>query len=183
MDVMARPPQHRPVVAADAPLLAALHTASWRDAYRGILTDAYLADAIEADRQALWQERLAAPDPAAFGWIAHRDGVPIGFVYAIGDAEPPWGTLVDNLHVLPAHRGGGTGRALLASVARAMDRRALAPALHLWVYAANDPARAFYARLGGAEVEEDLDDAPDGQRLPIVRVAWRGAALRALATA
>jgi len=42
----------RPVTFRDAEVVAALHAASWRDAYRGILTDAYLDGDILGERNA-----------------------------------------------------------------------------------------------------------------------------------
>lgn len=42
---------------ADADAIAGLHAASWRENYRGILSDAFLDGEVEADRAALRQER------------------------------------------------------------------------------------------------------------------------------
>ena len=44
---------------ADSERIAELHTASWRDAYAGILPDTYLCGPVSAERAALWQERLS----------------------------------------------------------------------------------------------------------------------------
>src|SRR5689334_8702388 len=48
----------RPATEADAATVAAIHVASWRDAYADILTADYLNGPIEADRLALWSQRL-----------------------------------------------------------------------------------------------------------------------------
>jgi ribosomal protein S18 acetylase RimI-like enzyme len=46
--------------AADIPRIAALHVASWRAAYRGILSDRFLDGPVEAERLAMWQGRCGA---------------------------------------------------------------------------------------------------------------------------
>lgn len=165
----------RAITDADAPLIASLHARSWRSAYRGILADAYLDGAIDADRLATWTARLADRKTEAVGVVAERDGDGVGFVYAYPDHDAVWGMLVDNLHVLPEARGTGLGRRLMQAVAAtAIDR------LHLWVFEANHDARAFYARIGGREVEHVHKPAPDGGLHPEWRVAWHGDALNAL---
>ncbi|MCU0635934.1 MAG: GNAT family N-acetyltransferase, partial [Gemmatimonadaceae bacterium] len=95
-----------------------------------------------------------------------------GFVYAYPDVDPVHGTLIDNLHVLPAARGLGLGRSLLQGVVRALATHATSPALHLHVFDANVPARAFYARMGGVEVERFVKPSPDGHEYPEWLVAW-----------
>src|SRR5262245_6784041 len=94
----------RSAAAADAAAVAALHTASWRSAYRGILSEAFLDGDITANRLSLWQARLALNGDSTkmFVKLAEEDGTPIGFVCAILDEDPTWGAMIDNLHVLPA---------------------------------------------------------------------------------
>jgi hypothetical protein len=48
----------RPATEEDAPLIAAIHVASWRDAYTHILAPEFLSGDIEADRLAVWSQRL-----------------------------------------------------------------------------------------------------------------------------
>jgi GNAT superfamily N-acetyltransferase len=165
----------RAITSADVSIIASMHTQSWRDAYRGILADAYLDGPIDAERLATWTDRLHRADSHAFGAIAERGDECVGFVYAYPGHHSDWGTLIDNLHVLPAARRTGLGRLLLHTVAEATAGR-----LHLWVFEANQRARAFYARLGGQEMEHALKPAPDGGTYPEWRVSWDGDALRAL---
>jgi GNAT superfamily N-acetyltransferase len=162
--------------AGDAATIAALHTASWRTAYVGILDDDYLAGPIEADRLGVWAERLATPRDDLFVLLAETaDGTARDFVCVMPDADPPWGALVDNLHTHPAHRGGGIGETLLRAAAAAVTG-----ALHLWVYDANIGARRFYGRLGGKEVETKLSDMPASLGKPLHRVHWPDASARAM---
>lgn len=162
----------RDATPADAPLIAAMHVASWRIAYAHIMDPAYLIGPIEAERLATWTARLAEPQPGQRIIIAQRDGKPIGFTCVIGGADPRWGTLVDNLHALPAARGSGIGSALLAQAAQwALDGWPGA-GLFLWCYTDNVAARTFYAARGGTEVEDWDKPGPDGRTLPEKRIYW-----------
>jgi len=161
----------RRITAADVATVAALHATSWRRAYRGMLSDAYLDGDLEAERRAAWTTRLADPD-FGFGWIAHADTEPVGFVYVRHERDPHWGVHIDNLHVLVAHQGLGVGRRLLHTVGQWGAEHAAGERMHLWVIAANSAARGFYACVGGEEVELVDRAAGDGNDLPEHRVAW-----------
>jgi ribosomal protein S18 acetylase RimI-like enzyme len=167
----------RPLRPGDADAVAALHAASWRSAYRGILSDAYLNEAVDADRASTWQARLGEPGEGAFGTAALREGELVGFVYVKQVSDEPWRVLIDNLHVAPGERSAGIGPRLLDAAARGIDARRWGQRVHLWVYDANVRARRFFARVGGVEVEQVLKLAPDGQSLPEWRVAWTDAAV------
>ncbi len=158
---------------ADLEAVAALHCASWRRAYRGILSDAYLDGDLLADRREVWHLRLAMMTDRQFGWLAKHDGEPVGFAFASLDDDPTWGTLVDNLHLLPSHQGAGIGRGLLTAVAKVAHARATHPGLFLWCYDQNTRARAFYEHLGAEAVEQIMFAAPDGHSVPDWRYAWR----------
>ncbi|TNC16266.1 GNAT family N-acetyltransferase [Methylobacterium terricola] len=92
---------------ADEALLAHLHAESWRSAYRGILDPSFLAGPIEQNRLDAWTSRIGPHHPDLTAIIAESDGEPVGFVCAIGAEHERWGTLVDNLHVLPTAKGRG----------------------------------------------------------------------------
>ena len=160
------------MTAADAGLVAALHAASWRSAYRGILDDAYLDGPVDADLGDLWVTRLASPAPGASGCIAELESGAAGFAYAVADADAALGTLLDNLHVAPPARGGGIGRALLGVVARGVLARGGARGLFLHVYDANTRARAFYARHGARAVAREVRVGADGRALAAWTYAW-----------
>jgi GNAT superfamily N-acetyltransferase len=162
----------RPVTASDARLIAELHIESWRVAYRGLLRDDYLDGPIEPERLAVWTGRLESPPPDHFGFVAEQDGQPAGFAYLFGRHDPRWGTLLDNLHVRPSLRGGGLGARLLEASARETARRYPGEPLHLFVYERNAPARGFYARMGGREVERQVKEQPGGGLLADWRVVW-----------
>jgi GNAT superfamily N-acetyltransferase len=153
-------------------MLAAMHAASWRDAYRGLLSDEFLDSEAVADRISVWTERMQHPDEACFGFIAELDGGPIGFSFLHGAHDPRWGTLLDNIHVLPGFKGKGIGRMLIEAAARETMRRHPDDRVYLWVFEQNVPARRFYARLRGHEAERVVKPTPDGRALPEWRVVW-----------
>jgi hypothetical protein len=105
--------QMRIATADDGALIARLHTASWRSAYRAILNPNFLAGPIEEDRLSAWMSRIAQQDPHELIIIAEAADEPIGFVCAVGAEDDQWGTLIDNLHLLPAAKGRGLGAILL----------------------------------------------------------------------
>ena len=71
------------------------------------------------------------------------------------------------LYVARAARRQGRGRALLDYA------KSLSPALSLWTFEANVPARAFYAAQGFEEIGRTDGDNDEG--LPDIRLEWRRA--------
>ena len=166
----------RPIAATDAATVARLHAASWRSAYRGMLRDEYLDTDVAVDRLQAWTSRLGDAVASQFGFIAESAGDAIGFVFMLGGEDATWGTLIDNLHVLPGHKGRGIGRRLLEAAADETARRYPGTRVHLFVFEKNLDARRFYAGVGGREVERTTVEAPGGGIQVRWRVAWDDAA-------
>ena len=159
--------------AGDAAAIAALHVASWRDAYAAILAPAFLAGPIEADRRSPWAARLGSAPPSQLVEAAEGpDQQLIGFICAYRDADPRWGSLVDNLHVLPAWRGHRIGEQLLRTAAGQLRQRGADGGLHLWVFEANAAGLRFYLRMGGEVVERDVSQMAAATGKPVLRVHW-----------
>jgi GNAT superfamily N-acetyltransferase len=157
----------------DAPAVAMLHANSWRSAYRGILRDEFLDGALDENRRALWGARLS--DKTQDNQIILVDeeaGELRGFACAFIDADPEWGTLLDNLHVVPELKGQGLGRRLISAIAAKTLQNASKPMLHLWAYEKNLGARRFYERLGGVATACEEEPALDGTRVNVVRYFW-----------
>ncbi|UQN09177.1 GNAT family N-acetyltransferase [Deinococcus sp. QL22] len=164
--------QLRPAAAADALAVAQLHALSWRTAYRGQFSDAFLDGDILTDRTRLWTSRLQQPDQRQNVTVAELDGSLVGFSCIYSNDHPHWGTLLDNLHVQPTLKGTGIGAALLRKVAR--DCRAQSPAssLYLWVLDANHDARNFYEHQGGRCADEEVWSPPGGGKVKRLRYIW-----------
>ena len=163
----------RPLAKTDANVLAGLHAASWRDAYRGLLRNEFLDSTVDAERLAVWSDRMENLQSMHYGFIAERGQEPVGFVFLHGLEDATWGTLLDNLHVLPAFKRQGIGRALMHAAAWETVRRHPNDRLYLWVFETNHHARRFYARLGGRDVERELVEPPGGGAQPAWRVVWQ----------
>ena len=164
--------QMRIATAGDGALITRLHTASWRSAYRAILNPNFLAGPIEEDRLSAWMSRIAQQDPHELIIIAEAADEPIGFVCAVGAHDDQWGTLIDNLHVLPAAKRRGLGAILLKYAAKWSVTNYRMAGIYLWCYEQNMPARRFYERLGGVVVERSMHDAPGGGVRPALRLHW-----------
>jgi GNAT superfamily N-acetyltransferase len=155
----------------DADTIATIHAASWRSAYRGIIADAYLDGPVIDERRAYWRKRMAE-DAAIVVLIAEIAGVPAGFIAWVGGADPDFGGIIDNFHMLPSAKGKGVGRRLFEAIRQLALVERPGEALYLWVLEANTPARAAYARLGGTEADRTLRPTGDGGQVPAVRVIW-----------
>jgi ribosomal protein S18 acetylase RimI-like enzyme len=155
------PVVYRPAGTGDAGRIAALHADSWRRHYRGAYADAYLDGDLLGERTAVWSGRLASPAGTAT-IVAERDGRLAGFVHVVFDADPRWGSLIDNLHVDHSQHRAGIGTELLARAAAAILADAGSPAFHLWVLQQNTRAQAFYRACGGVRVETGVAAAPGG---------------------
>jgi GNAT superfamily N-acetyltransferase len=125
---------------------------------------------------AVWTERLREPDPRSHTIVAQDGERLVAFVHTVFEADPVWGALVDNLHVVHGEKRRGLGSQLLAMSARAVLERDTA--LYLWVLEQNVDAQAFYTARGGACVERAPVPPPGGiaSRLngsPVgLRYAW-----------
>ena len=148
----------RPAVPDDAPAVAAIWHAGWRDAHLGNVPDELLAARTEAS----FHER--APQRLADTTVAVVDGEVAGFVMVVDDE-------VEQVYVDGAHRGSGVAAALLAEG----ERRVAAAGHHdawLAVVAGNGRARRFYERQGWRDdgLFEHRAEGPDG---PIIVPAHR----------
>ncbi len=93
---------------------------------------------------------LFGPQPKVFCDIAEIDGEPVGFAlwfYTFSTFRGRHGIYLEDLYVRPTVRGGGVGKALLASLARRCRDEGLAR-LEWAVLDWNAPAIGFYDSLG-----------------------------------
>lgn len=139
----------RRAVLGDAEQLGPVHAEVWRETYRGILSDEWIAQVSEIERIERWQLILGHSNPAR-QWVAEVEGRVVGFA-ASGpprDKKPIRSIELWSIHLLKAHSRRGIGTALVNAAIGAEPAS-------LWVVEANHPAQKFYATLGFA---------PDGER-------------------
>jgi len=140
-----------------------------------MLRDDFLDGDLGSNRASLWEQRLSPMPQEHFGYLAIEAEQPIGFAFAFGAHDPHWGTLVDNLHVLPRFKGRGLGKRLLADLCAHAHTAHPDAGLHLWVFEQNTAARGFYESLGGEPVERAVIQAPGGGEVAEWRYAWSSA--------
>lgn len=166
----------RRITQEDAAVVAAIHAASWRSAYRGILRDEFLDGDLTSNRMSLWEKRLTLIPGNHFGYLATTAEKATGFAFAFGAHDPRWGTQIDNLHVLPDRKGSGVGRQLMAALCQHVELAHPNVGLYLWVYEENRTARRFYDRLAGKPVERLQIETPGGGSAAELRYVWSSAA-------
>ncbi len=156
----------------EAHKVALLHAKSWQSAYRGIMSDDYLNYEVVEERLYYWYKRFAKTSADDFFYVAEDESELKGFICIIGNEDPIWGSLIDNLHVLPDLKGKGIGKKLFDAGVEWVKNRYDASHFYLWVYEANHGARGFYDKLGG-ECVEKVQQQNDGITSTILRYAWR----------
>jgi ribosomal protein S18 acetylase RimI-like enzyme len=162
----------RPATTDDVTQIAALHAASWRDAYRSILDPAFLAGPVEQDRLDVWRARLHSAPKNQRVIVAIDAGALVGFICVFGAEDPKWGACVDNLHVGALTRGRGAGAALLRAAASWVGENYPDSGLYLWVFETNARARQFYEHLGGRIVEKGPSRIASAADASILLIHW-----------
>lgn len=161
-----------PAGPADAEALARTHIQAWRETYRGLLPDAFLARMSEATHTRRFAAGLLRPGPDDVT-LAVADRVDIlGYAQAgpsrrrvPGEAE------IATLYLIRPAQGRGLGRRLVAETARALAARG-ATSLVISVLRDNHPARRFYEHLGGEAEPPRLEPGPGGGLLHEVAYRW-----------
>jgi ribosomal protein S18 acetylase RimI-like enzyme len=164
-------PTIRAATIDDAKAIAQVHIESWRWAYRGAMSEGFLAALDIDEREVRWHDQIQDRDTTVLVAEAANAGV-VGFA-SVGpsrddDVDERTGEL-HALYLLREATGVGIGLALLdesKTVLRADRDRVTA-----WVLESNLRARDFYERAGwmwdGSRSEHRFDCA----NLPIVRYA------------
>ena len=137
----------RPAKPADVPVIA--------DLIRGLARFEKLEDQVALTDELL-AEGLFGPRPYAESVLAEVEGHPAGFAlffhsFSTFLARP--GLYLEDLFVLPEHRGQGIGRALLAHLARLAVERGCGR-MEWAVLDWNQEAISFYERLGATAMSE-----------------------------
>jgi uncharacterized protein (DUF952 family)/ribosomal protein S18 acetylase RimI-like enzyme len=139
----------RPAGEPDIPGIAKVHVDAWRETYKGIVPDGYLAGLSYEKREQSWQRILNSPgDRADLVAVDPAHGV-VGFASATGDLGPT-GTRSAELraiYVLRSHQRMGIGGRLVSAVAKKLGALGYRPVV-VWVLKDN-PSCAFYEALGG----------------------------------
>jgi GNAT superfamily N-acetyltransferase len=152
--------------------IALLHATSWRQTYRGILSDKFLKDDVERQRLEIWHNRLSSPATNQEVIIAVQDNIIVGFFCIYLDDDSTFGTLLDNLHVSADYQKSGVGKLLMKNCAKLILEKGSSHTMYLWVFEVNQNARRFYERLGGNNVETVKKQNEDGTEAEVCRYVW-----------
>jgi len=164
---------YREATPADVETIALLHADSWRRAYRGMYSDAYLDGDVIGDRRAIWLERLHDGNDRRMLILAEDGLDAVGFVCLYGAENATWGSLIDNLHVRHEQQRRGLGRALMRRAGDWLREDYSSHPVHLWALEANANARRFYEKLDGVNVAVEPHETPDGAMINACRYVWR----------
>ena len=137
----------RPATPADTPAIARL--------IRALAEYERLADKVSFDEAQL-HRHLFGPRPAAEVLLAEEAGEVVGFAlffpnFSTFRGQP--GLFLEDLFVVPEHRGKGHGKALLAALARLAVGRGYGR-LEWAVLDWNEPALGFYRSLGATPMDD-----------------------------
>jgi ribosomal protein S18 acetylase RimI-like enzyme len=161
-----------PAGPSDAEELARVHVASWRETYRGLLPEAYLARMSEPVYARRFAWSLLHPGRAELTLAAaDRHGL-VGYA-AAGPSRTgaPGEGEIATLYLLRQAQGHGLGRRLMADAARALAANG-ATSLMISVLRDNLRARGFYEHLGGVAETPRRQPGPGGQLLYEVAYRW-----------
>lgn len=172
---------------ADAAAIGAVHVATWRSAYAGVLPPDYLAG-LSALRHAAGYERaiaerrgghatfvaVATGDDAPVGREDREGGAVVGFASggrarrALPGQRDPLGE-IETIYLLDDFRDRGVGRRMLRAMAAHLSAVGCRSAM-LWVLEANQ-TRWFYRHLGGRPVATERIRFA-GQTMDQVAFVW-----------
>lgn len=163
---------YREATPNDVQQIAFLHAESWRNSYRGMLSDTFLARDVVDNRLAVWRKRLNAPIEGQFVLIAEENQTLSGFVCAFGNYDHEGYTLLDNLHIRQEQQRRGLGKELMYRTGMWIQKHYPNSALYLWVFASNTPAIRFYERLGAQLAGEKMEDQFGDKPVRALRYVW-----------
>jgi ribosomal protein S18 acetylase RimI-like enzyme len=162
----------------DAAGIARVHEATWKEAYRGLLDDAYLDAISERRLTGRWRgyidRREQDLDEQIYVAVSGKEIVGFSMVGASREAFAPWEAEISMIYVLKEHRGGGIGRTLMKASADHCIRRGMF-SCGLWVLRDNGAARDFYEALKGEPTGRKADSV-GGRLVQQVGYWWRDVA-------
>ena len=162
----------------DAAAIAAVHVASWREAYAGLMPETMLNGLSVSDQTARWVRILGqAERPEGPGvFVAEHDGDLVGFASSGSQRDPNllaqgFTGEITAIYVLQDMQGRGAGRRLMAAMVNDLQGSGH-DAASLWVLRENLRARRFYERLAGVIIGEKQDHR-DAVTFTEIAYGWR----------
>ena len=144
----------RAAIPLDAPALAAVHEASWREAYAGLLPPRALMGFINRRDTAWWVRTVRH----AGVLVLEVGGKVVGYA-TFGRNRTgalPQGGEVYELYLTPEYQGLGFGRRLLDAALERLSATG-APGTVVWSIEDNERAMGFYRACGGRDIAEGTE--------------------------
>ena len=159
----------RPAEPADAFGIAAIHDASWRQAYTGLIPHKSL-DTMIRRRDPKWWARAIRNSTRVL--VLESDGQLVGYA-TVGPNRVS--TLsqegeVYELYLLPEYQGVGIGKKLFLAAREQLIRLGFKGCV-VWVLEDNQPAMQFYKNAGGVDIAEGSETF-NSKTLNKVAFAW-----------
>lgn len=161
----------------DAVALAHVQAASWRAAFRGVLSDAYLAGLDTGALASTWSALLADARWPRAATLALEEGDEIvGYSRFYpsddGDVDAARVAMIGSMYTLPRVWRTGAGGMLMTAVIDALTDAGYSTAT-LWVLEDNVRAREFYRAAGWVADGTRQTGDGDGDADPIVKLRYR----------
>ena len=148
----------RAAMPTDAPALAAVHEASWREAYAGVLPPRALMGFINRRGLGWWVRTVRHA-----GVLVLEVGGEVAGYATFGRNRTgalPQGGEVYELYLAPEYQGLGFGRRLLTAALDALAAGGAKGAV-VWSIEDNERAMAFYRACGGRDIAEGTERFDD----------------------
>ena len=141
----------RSATLTDASGIARVHVASWRSTYRGLLPDDFLLSLSDIGYAERWKRVIAEGTSKVY--VAEDRGEVVGFSSGGREraGEAGYEGELYAIYVLDSAQRRGFGRELVRATVAGLRELGLGDMI-IWVLRDNQPARAFYERLGGVYV-------------------------------
>ncbi len=163
----------RQALPGDAPAMARINVATWRDSYGQFLPQQLMEELSYAQKRAEIEDFFARREEnQAMAFVAvNQSEEIIAFIMAGKNrsGDPGYMGEIYNLHVEPAFQSQGIGRCLVTRVSEVFRQRGW-PTMMVWALAEN-PSRRFYEKLGGRIIARAVDEYR-GFAAPVIAYGW-----------
>ncbi|MFO1102060.1 MAG: GNAT family N-acetyltransferase [Methylocystis sp.] len=161
----------------DAPAIAGVNAAAWRETYAGLMPAEALAGIDLDDWARRWRERIGSGEIGQAVFVALADGASVGFARCSRQTNPKLVPLgfdgeIDSIYLLRRVQRLGLGRGLMARLAEHLMSVGCASAA-VWVLRDAPKARGFYEALGAEPLGVEGVWEVAGVVLPDLAYGWR----------
>lgn len=164
----------REAMLSDAANIAKVHVDCWRTTYKDIMPAEVLEQLSYEQRTELWNANLSGEDGHLVYVAENEQGEIIGFISGGPEKSgeyPPYGGEITAIYVLKEYHCLGLGKDLFMRLLQHLSSMRIHSAI-VWVLADN-PACAFYEKLGARLVVEQHLIHIGSKNLNMVAYGWR----------